>query len=184
MSIRAELEGNSVTIDGGNVKVTKDSYGKYEVKALDFHTVTTSNRYPEPVNKVSHPLYDPHYYANGHNGLTVAASVMRALKQVRGIVEKYDLEIGKATKVTEVIERMIVANKGRDKVYSLAGRIAKDMVNDVYVGVPFSVLFDALESGEMQFPDTSDKFTNGRYRDKIRDSYPYTYSPSSFRANP
>ena len=190
MGISVKVEGNHAIIDDGNIRIDKTPLGNYNVKALDYHTVTTSNRSPEP-KKAPEPYFDPHVYTSfSSNGLTVAESVERAMGRIGEMLANYGVSFGNRDKVKEVVRRMIVASKGRDKVYSLAGRIAKDINKEVYKGVPFHILFDALESGEMSFPEhvsknpcgevplESSKFTNTRYSDIIRNTPPYTgYKP-------
>lgn len=84
----------------------------------------------QPATQVASPgtdalTYDPHYYRNGNNGLTVAESARR-------VVERLYYQTwgnftpdatGEPDDINKVVRELIRNNKGRDYAYTLGGRV-------------------------------------------------------------
>jgi hypothetical protein len=68
---------------------------------------------------------DPHYYANGNNGLSVAESTSRAVNRLFYTTwSDYTAEeCGDPDDIGKVVRLLIKGNKGRDYVYALGGRV-------------------------------------------------------------
>lgn len=137
-----KTSGNKIEIDGGKVVITKAGFDNYYIKASGFTELETSSKPLEP-----DVTYDPHYYYNGDNGLTVEKSVNRVINRVK---DKVHLNREQTDRVAEDIRKLIVDNKGRDTAYRLTGGIKKGMEEGIYGNVPFDVLFRAFVRGYMQ----------------------------------
>lgn len=106
---------------------------------------------------------DPHYYQNGHNGLTIAASISKAYDKVYYDLVGYDKTPTFAANVAEGVEYLIRNDYGRDAAYRFAGIVTKGIREGTYKGVPAGILFKLLTTGEMQPVDPIGDRTNTYY---------------------
>ncbi len=91
--------------------------------------------------------YDPVYYINGNNGLTVEESASKAAREALDIMLNYVPNTNEYNLVYEGALEMIKDGKGRHSVYILAGNVKKRFAEDVYKGVPQAFVFNGIAKG-------------------------------------
>lgn len=150
--MQVNVDENSVLVDG-RIMVEKTNT-KYKVhdKGAPYGT-KESKTHSAPVTSDR----DPHHYMNGHNGLTVIASMERAHSHVEPTLAgfgPYDSKDGE--NLFYGLEYLIVNNFGRDAAYRIAGGIAKAYRDGYFKGIPSALVFKLVATGEMQMPVKGD----------------------------
>ena len=134
LRVQIAPDGRGYTLD------YPDSYGSF---ALRPKSEPKTMQYKKTVGVE----YDPVYYQNGMNGLTVEESTERAFNKIW-----YDLHgEGKNNPkdLKDAIRHMIRNGEGRQAVYALAGGIERDYKDGLYYGVPFSYIFAGFVNGKI-----------------------------------
>ena len=145
--MKVNIIENSVNIDEGKLVIAKVD-GAYYVRAEGFANIETSTDDRAYTPTVQ---YDPHYYVNGGNGLTLESSAERALDRVIDMIDREgeELSVDQEGIVFDVIKDIIADRNtaGRHSVYTLAGGILKGVREGSYKGVPFAWIFKGIAEG-------------------------------------
>lgn len=178
-NMQVAFDGQKLTIDN-IIDVTKkgNDYafqcGYYNITVSDPSKQTDTGSAEIVEKPDTTPTHDPHYYANGNNGLTVEDSAYRAYDKIINMWSEAGyshITIGSYSELYDDVKQIIVDGEGRHRAYAIAGAIKKGVQEGRFKGVPLFFLFRGIAQGHITEPqkvEAKPKSNTSSFFPKIR----------------
>lgn len=128
------------------IDATIEILGQEQTIEIDVPASTLAEAALDAATRYSLADRDPHFYAEGENGLTVEEGARKATKRIMQDMFRpfgQDEELSAYLTVYTASARALAAGADRGFLYRLAGGIAKGRREEgQYVGIPLAVVFD------------------------------------------
>lgn len=150
--MKTQVNDNTVTINNKLTIVVEDD--KFFVSGADLG-ISLDQSFAEMSfndNRAmnSSPVFDPKTYATGENGLTLEASVERAVSRLEDQFYRASQYVDSYATLYVVVENLIADKYGRDYCYRLGGKIASGYRQGYFKGIPPEIVFELAASERIE----------------------------------